>query len=173
MNLVSNFIGSISPEMFNTNAQGLIQGIDLGDTTFSDLLEKQLNNAQNNNPNTIQSIGFPSGVNNIVDIDGGFLQGVNFRGNKEVQNDMLESVKPINESESSVFKDVKNMSTSEVVTFFNSLFDSKPKITDTSQSELYEFEKKIAAGKYGKYAKNVITDLSEFVTDTIRMKTVD
>ena len=171
MNLVSNFIGSISPEMFNNHAQGLLQGIDLGDTAFSDLLEKQLNNAQNNNSNTMQSLGFPSSVNNVVDIDGGVFQVVNFRGNEEVQNDMLESIKPISESENSAFREFnnpKNMSTSEVVTFFSSLFDSKPTMTDTSSNGLFDFERKTAANLYNKYAKNIVTDINEFVTDAFK-----
>ena len=171
MNLVSNFIGSVSPEMFNNNAQGLFQGINLGDTTFSDLLEKQLNNAQNNDSNTIQSLGFPSGINNIVDIDGVGSQGIRFKVNGEVQNDMSESIKSVSESEKSAFRDLnnpKNMSTSEVVTFFSSLFDSKPTMADTSSNGLFNFERKTAANLYNKYAKNIVTDINEFVTDAFR-----
>ena len=172
MNIVSNFVGSVSPDMFGNSVKGVTKSVDLGDTTFADLLEKQINNAIQKDKNDFTNgFGIPS-VPNVVDTDGTFSQ-LNVNTKQGENNDMLQSVKPINESESSVFKDVKNMSTSEVVTFFNSLFDSKPKITDTSLSELFEFEQKIAAGKYGKYAKNVITDLSEFVTDTIKMKTED
>lgn len=172
MNIVSNFVGSLSPEMFGNSINGMTQSVDLGDTTFADLLEKQINNAvQKDKTDFTNGFGIPS-VPNVVDTDGTFSQ-LNVNTKQGENNDMFESVKPVNESEGSVFKDVKDMSTSEVVTFFDSLFDSKPKLTDTSLSELFEFEQKIAAGKYDKYAKNVITDLSEFVTDTIRMKTED
>ena len=57
-----------------------------------------------------------------------------------------------------------------VVTFFTSLFDSKPTLTDTSSSELFYFERKVAAGKYNRYARNIITDIGEFITDTMKMK---
>ena len=174
MNIVSNFVGSISPEMFGSASKDTLQGINLGDTTFSDLLDKQLNNMKNSVPDFTKNFGFPSGINNIVDIDGDFSQGINIRGTKEeIKSDMLEQIKPVNTTENTDFSNLNNkkdLSTSEVVTFFTSLFDSKPTITDTTSSELFDFERKVATGKYDKYAKNVITNIGEFVTDTIKMK---
>ena len=172
MDAVSNFIGSISPEMFGGGTKGASQNLDLGDTTFSDLLEKQLNNIQGNEPDFSQGFGLPSGIN-IADIGGGFSQlNINTTNIKSGENmDMLESVKPINSSENTEFMNLNNkrdLSTSEVVTFFTSLFDSKPSMTDTESSGLFDFERKTAANLYNKYAKNIVTDLSEFVTDAFK-----
>ena len=41
-------------------------------------------------------------------------------------------------------------------------------MTDTSNSGLFNFERKLAATSYDKYAKNIVTDLSEFVADALR-----
>lgn len=168
MNIVSNFIGSVSPEMFSDGVKSLTQNIDLGDTTFSDLLEKQINNLQKNEKDFMYGFGLPT------DIAVGNAENVNTNLGVDLGvNDMSEAIRPINEQESSVFRDLsnpKNMSTSEVVTFFNSLFDSKPTIADTSDSGLFNFERKMAAGRYNQYARNIVTDINEFVTDTMKIK---
>ena len=166
MNMVSNFVGSITPEMFGGNVKGATQNIDLKDTTFSDMLEKQIDKEmQQNKLNLTNSFGFQSGIN-IGDFDGSHPQFT-------LKTDDLEAVKSVNEFDNSGsfnMNNAKDMSASEVVTFFNSLFDSKPTMTDTSSSELFDFERKIATNKYNKYAKNIITDLNEFVTDAIKIK---
>ena len=106
MNIVSNFVGSISPDMFGNSVKGVTQSVDLGDTTFADLLEKQINNAIQKDKNDFTNgFGIPS-VPNVVDTDGTFSQ-LNVNTKQGENNDMLQSVKPINESESSVFKDVQ------------------------------------------------------------------
>lgn len=174
MSIVSNFVGSLSPEMFSDSVKGITKNIDMDDTTFSDLLEKQINsNLQKNQQNFINNLGLPS-ITNIIDADEIFSQH-NLYANKELggNSDMLDSIKPINESENPSLgssPEEKDMSTSEVVTFFSSLFDSKPTLTDTSNCGLFNFERKVAAGEYDKYARNIITDLNEFVSDTIKMK---
>ena len=170
MNIVSNFVGSISPEIFS-QGKGLTQNINLSDTTFADLLEKQLNNEQQiNNQNLLNNLIMSPDIG-TSDTNSIFPQ---FNMNNSGENqDMLESIKPVSESDGANFqnmKDEKDMSTSEIVTFFSSLFDAKPSITDTTTSDLFEFEKKIAAGKYHQYAKNIITDLNEFVSDTMKNK---
>jgi len=168
MNIVSNFIGSISPNMFGDGVKNAMQGINLDDTTFSDLLKKQLNNLQGNEHNFMHGLSFPAGINNIVNFD---ETGLNVKTGDN--GDMLKSIKPINTTENTDFTDANNkkdLSTSEVVTFFTSLFDSKPTLTDTSSSELFDFERKVAAGKYDKYARNIVTDLGEFVSDTMKLK---
>ncbi len=172
MSTVSNFVGSISPEMFGDSINKAVQNVDMEDTTFSDMLEKQINNIKNQATFDItKDLGLPSGVN-IIDLAESALPQNNINI-KMGDNNMSESVKPVNETDESVSRymnEPKNMSTSEVVTFFNSLFDSKPSMADTETNGLFDYEKKLAAGEYSKYAKNIVTDLSEFVTDTIRMK---
>lgn len=165
MDLVSNFVGSISSNIFGENKQVTQPNIDLGDKTFADMLEEQMNKEiDKNKPNFIDSLGIPSGVY-IGDLD-----GMNPVFDTQTNNS-LNSVKPVNEFEntaSSNYKDIKDMSTSEVLTFFHSIFDTKPTMTDTSNSGLFEFERKTAANYYSKYSKNIVTDLGEFVTDALR-----
>ena len=171
MSVVSNFVGSISPELFSTGGKNVNQNVDLGDTTFSDILEKQITkDMQRNRENLMKSIGMQSGIN-INDL----VTAQNPYGmNSDIKTDnKMEAIQAINETDGSFHHDMSNpesMSTSEVVTFFKSLFDSKPTMADTSSSGLFDYERKIAAGKYDRYAKNIVTDLNEFVTDTIKMK---
>ena len=167
MDLVSNFVGSISPNMFSGNTQSITQNYDLEDTTFSDMLEKQINKEfEQIKPNFVESLGLPTGFN-IADFDGTIPQFKYGMNNTENNENKLDTVKP--EFENSMSNsDKDNISTSELLTFFNSLFDSKPTLTDTSNSELFQFERKTAANLYSKYAKNVVLDLGEFVADTLK-----
>ena len=169
MNVLSNFVGSISPELFNGGSKNITQNVDLGDTTFSDMLEKQINkDIQQNKENLMNSLNMQTGIN-INDL----VTAHNPYESFNIHSDKVDGIKPLNEAEKTFYYDLNNTegkSTSEVVTFFKSLFDSKPTMTDTSSSGVFDFERKIAAGKYDRYAKNIVTDLNEFVTDTIKMK---
>jgi hypothetical protein len=64
----------------------------------------------------------------------------------------------------------KDMTTDEIITFFPSIFDSKPDIMSNSNNSIFNFEKKLATNSYGKYGKNFVTDLTEFVTGTTKIK---
>ena len=161
MNLVSNFVGSISPNMFGENAQGLKPSMDIDDKTFADMLEKQMQKEiQQTKPNFIDMLGLPTGLdinnfnteNNIINME---------RNAVSKSNETFEASMNNNSS--------KDSSTSEVVTFFSSLFDSKPTLTDTIRTGLFDFERKVAANSYGKYAKNIVTNLGEFVSDAIKL----
>ena len=175
MNMVSGFIGTISPEMFGGNNQSATQNINLKDTTFSDMLEKQINEEMTQNkPNLTNSIGIQSGI------DIGNFDGVSpkFDINTAINNyeDSFESVKPVKEFDNSAFYNPNNTqdkSASEVVTFFKSVFDTKPTMTDTANSGLFTYERKIAADSYGRYAKNIITDINEFVSDALKNHKTD
>lgn len=171
MSTVSNFVGTISPEMFGDSINKAVQNVDLDDTTFSDMLEKQINNVKNQaNFDVTKDLGLPSGIN-IMDLTESALP--QYDTNTRMGDNMLETVKPVNETDEAVFRymnDTKNMSTPEVVTLFSSLFDKKPTIIDDESNGLIDFEKKIAAGEYNRYAKNIVTDLTEFVTDTMKIK---
>ena len=166
MNLVSNFVGSISPSMFGNSAQTISQDIDLKDNTFSDMLEKQIQkNIEQEKPNFIESLGLPDGLN-ISEFDGTIPQ-FSIKNIKQIDN--IAPINEIEKTELSNFKNAKDMSTSEVLTFFNSLFESKPTLTDTARTGLFDFERKVAASSYGKYARNIVTDLSEFVSDALKL----
>ena len=167
MDLVSNFVGIVSPSLFGeNNTQGISQGYDLGDKTFADLLEKQMRqNIEQNKPNFIETLGLPTGFNITDLIDSQNQTAVN-------TENAFDKIKAVNETENQSMTNLstkKENSTSEVLTFFNSLFDSKPTLTDTSKSNLFDLERRIAAGSYGKYAKNIVTNLGEFVTDTLKL----
>ena len=146
MDLVSNFVGGLSASQFGSNTQSATSNFDMNDTTFADLLNKQLNQ-QDEAVNSISNTAL-----NILDF--------NNKSSFEATN-----INPISNVDNT-----KDMSTSEVLTMFNSLFESKPTLTDSSNSGLFQFEKKFAASQYGKYARNVITDLNEFVSDAVLSK---
>ena len=167
MDLVSNFAGSISPSMFGENKQGISPNIDIEDNTFENLLEKQMNKEAENNINLDNNSAFPTGIN-IAD-----LMSISSPQPILDSENRLDAIQKIGNTDNTDFfegKDTKDMSTSEILTFFNSLFDNKPSMTDSSNSNLFNFEYKVAAGNYDKYAKNIITDIQEFVTDTMKRK---
>ena len=69
MSLVSNFIGGVSSSGLS-GLNGLTQAFDLNDTTFSDLLEKQMDKKiQPTNEGLIGSLGMPAGLQ-IENFDG-------------------------------------------------------------------------------------------------------
>ena len=155
MNLVSNFAGLISPNMFGESSQSLKPSMDINDRTFADMLEQQLQKEiEQNKPNFVEMLGLPTGL----DIS-----------NFENQQMSLDNVNKIQEvGGTGMDSTPKNPSTSEVLTFFSSLFENKPTLTDTSRSGLFEFERRVAANSYDKYARNIVTNLGEFVSDTIK-----
>lgn len=137
MSLVSNFIGNIP----SIGAEGIqaAQNFDLNDTTFENLLQKQIDNKFNiQNDSFIGKLGMPSGF----EIDGLDmpLQEV------DIQNSSAK---------------INDKTTSETVTFFTSLMDNK----ENSNSEIFDFAKKQATNLYNKYSKSIVTDISEFVED--------
>jgi len=143
MSLVSNFIGNIS----SIGAAGIqaAQNFYLDDTTFADLLQKQMKTGLNEGVGAIQefSLGAPAGF--------------------EIDNfDMpVEQIDTGNSAE-----DITDKTTSETATFFSSLLDNK----NNPQSELFDFAKKQAANLYNRYSRSVITDVSEFVEDIKNIK---
>ena len=153
MDVVTNFAGEISASQFGGKAQGTSVNLNPNDNTFENLLEKQLNS----------SSGFVSGIN-IGDFDRN-IQSFEINTDDET----LNTIKSLQQAEMEKFNNGKDFSTSELLTFFPSLFDSKPTLTQTSPSGLFEFERKVAANSYGKYSRSVITDLNEFVIDTLKM----
>ena len=150
MNLVQNFAGEISASMFGGNSQGINPKFDMEDNTFENLLEKQIQNGAKEN--NIYNI--PAGLN-IGDVDG--------------YDSIMNSVKSLDSAEAGKFNNNEKYTTSEVLTFFPSVFDSKPTLTDTTNNGLFDFERKMAANLYGKGARNIVTDISEFVTDALKI----
>lgn len=155
MSLVSNFIGGIS----STGIAGLgqNQNFDLNDTTFSDLLEKQMQiKPKEENNNIFASLGIPAGMQiENVDFSEKVQNQMEILG-KDTDSERVENVNPI---------DLNNdgqVTTSEAVTFFTSLLDNNQ---DSARSELFDFAKKQASNFYNKYSKSVVTDIQEFVED--------
>lgn len=163
MNLVSNYIGAILPNQIEGAVQGITQGINAVENGFEELLAKQMEKIPEQiNINISGNIGMPSGLN-IGDFD---------TANPILQNEGMNPVNKVNEIDNSGmpdFKNIKDMTTSEVVTFVTSLFDNKPTLTQTTDTGLFSFERKLAANTYGKYAKGLVTDLQDFVADTLKL----
>lgn len=139
MSLVSNFIGNIS----SIGAAGITaaQNFDLSDTTFEDLLNKQIeakNEVNQKNGISELDLGMPAGME-IESLD---IEPI------EIYNNIQET-------------DTEIRTTSETATFFSSLLDNK----ENPESEIFDFAKKQAANLYNKYSRSIVTDVAEFVED--------
>ena len=155
MSLVSNYIGTISPSQFVKGSPAT--EFDLNDTTFSDLLDKQMqgiNSQSDGLEGTLGSIGIPSGFQ---------IQDLNPTELTEKAFDQVEAVgeKIKTQTDNSPLTE-KETTSSEILTFFSSLLDTPQNSTD---SNLMNFARKQAANFYGKYSQNVITNVNEFVED--------
>ena len=155
MSLVSNFIGGIS----SVGVGGLnsSQILDLNDTTFSDLLEKQMEvKPKEENNNIFASLGMPAGMK-IESVD--FSEKV--QDQMEILGEKMTSEKA-NETNMLDLDGDGSVTTSEAVTFFTSLLDNS---NLGSNSQLFDFAKKQASNFYNKYSRSVVTDVKEFVED--------
>ena len=160
MDLVSNLAQTMLSKAIEGNSSEVTSQVDLNDKTFSDLLDKQLNNQlEQNGQNFIDNLGIPS----ISGLDMGDLDGHNLS-----QIDSVRSIDKYDNALSDKFNSGKDFSMEEVLTLFTPLFETKPNMADTENSGLFEFERKTAANQYSKYSKNVVTDISEFVTDALK-----
>ena len=166
MSIVSNFIGGIGGINPNGGINGIAPQFDLNDTTFAELLEKQLNAQEESKGvnSLLGALGMPPGMQ----IDG--MDGAEFT---ETAFDQAEALGAKTDTEKR--EDVQNdnlidlnndgeISTQEVRTFFSSLLDNGT-TGQEARSELFDFAKKQAASFYNKYSKDVITNLNEFVDD--------
>ena len=162
MDLVSNLASTMLSKAVEGNNQEVTTQVDLNDNTFSNLLDKQLNNQlEQNENNFIDNLGIPSisGLN-LGEFDGHVIDG------------QLNEVRKIDSSDnklSAKFASGKDFSMEEVLTLFNPLFESKPSMAENTNNGLFDFERKTAANQYSKYAKNIVTDISEFVTDALKI----
>lgn len=161
MSLVSNSIGGIGINGLN-NLQSPNQKFNLDDSTFAELLQKQLEEMNTIKSEDIQplNLGAPPGFE-IENFD-----GIDF---SETAQDQIEAVaKKINTQEnmSNPFEmnGDENVTTSEAVTFFTSLLDNRLN-GEKARSELFDFAKKQASNLYNKYSRSVVTDVAEFVED--------
>lgn len=157
MSLVSNFIGGISS--VGIGGQNPLQQLDLNDTTFSDLLEKQMETKPKEESNNIfASLGMPAGMQ---------IENVDFSEKVQDQMEALgsqQAPEKVNETNILDLNGDGNVTTSEAVTFFTSLLDNS-NLGNDNRSQLFDFARKQASNFYNKYSKNVVTDVKEFVED--------
>lgn len=161
MSLESNIVGSISSEKISGKQVTVSPDFDLNDKTFSDILDKQIDNKIN--PAEKVNSGVPNGFNIDELIS---MQQANITRATE-QASAATSINPINFDEL-ISKDEEHAVTnSEMLTFFSSLFD---KDSGTNlHNGIGNFVRKQAANIYGKCAGSVVTDLGEFVSDALKL----
>lgn len=154
---MSNFIGGISS--VGIGGQNPLQQLDLNDTTFSDLLEKQMETKPKEESNNIfASLGMPAGMQ---------IENVDFSEKVQDQMEALgsqQAPEKVNETNILDLNGDGNVTTSEAVTFFTSLLDNS-NLGNDNRSQLFDFARKQASNFYNKYSKNVVTDVKEFVED--------
>ena len=159
MSLVSNFVGGIGLNP-NGGIGNSTPSFDLEDSTFSDLLEKQMNVKPKEETNTLSgTLGIPAGLQ---------IDGIDF--SEKVQDQMEALGEDINTEETNMFDLNKDgdVTTSEAVTFFTSLLDNGTE-GQNARSELFDFARKQAANFYNTYSKSFVTDLKDFVDDIKRI----
>ena len=157
MDLLSNYPSVQSLDILGTNEQNNSYS-NLGDSTFSDLLTKQMESQMNeNNQNAINNLSIPNAVN-IADL--------------VTMSNARPDIGAVSDIEIIDFNNLKNpdllSTTSEVLTFFPSVFQTKPSLTDTNDTGLFSFERKLAATTYNKFGKSFVSDINDFVVDTLK-----
>ncbi len=159
MSLISNAISGIGNNLGGIKAT---PDFNLDDSTFADLLEKQLQNKIDSQENsTITGLGMPAGFQ-IENLDGSEFS--------ETAQDQMEAIgEKINIEENNISNpfDMDNngdVTGHEAISFFSSLLNNDTK-GDNARSELFDFAKKQAAEFYNKYSKTVVNNLNEFATD--------
>ncbi len=165
MSLVSNFIGGIGGINPNGGISGISPQFDLSDTTFSELLEKQLNSQD--------EIDAGSGLTGTLGIPAGMqIDGMDGKEFTETAFDQAEALGAKTDGEKEEenrnnIMDLNNdgeVTNSEMLTFFTSLLDNDSS-GQQARSELFDFARRQAADFYNQHSKNVITNISEFVDD--------
>ena len=168
MSLVSNFVGNISSIGLN-NGVSSTPSFDLNDTTFSELLEKQLNKSsqvQNSSTNLIDGLGMPPGIQ-IENLDGTDFSET-AQDQVEAVGEKIDTTETDNTTNPFDMNNDGDVTTSEVVTFFSSLLDNNSQ-GQNARSELFDFAKKQATDFYNKYSKNVVSNLTDLVDDIKRV----
>lgn len=160
MSLSSNFIGSISPEKIGGKQVTVAPDFDLNDKTFSDILDKQMDDkTQVNKTNNAIPNGF--NIDELIS-----MQQANNAKAAE-RHTSTNPINPINFDDLISKDDEHAISNSEMLTFYTSLFD---KNSETNlHNGIGNFVRKQAANFYGKCAGNVITDIGEFVSDALKL----
>ncbi len=155
MSLASNFVNTISHAQLGAKPVSVAPDSDLNDKTFSDILDKQIEGI--NKSQTIEQSGLPKGftIDELISMQ---------QANKTtVTQESTAAVNPISFDEL-ISKEDSNISNSEMLGFFTSLFDKH-----AENNVIYNFARKQASNFYGKCAGNVVTDLAEFVTDALKL----
>ncbi len=155
MSILSNFVGGISAFMFERNsAQESNHKLDINNNTFENTLNEARNKMESLNSTA------PEKRKSSFSINIGEMDGYNTidKINKSNTDNNIEK-----------FNKSDNYTTSEILTFFPSVFNSKQHLMDASNHGLFNFEKKLATSSYMKGARNIVTDVSEFVEDALKI----
>ena len=163
MSLASNLVNTISKSQIGAKQITAAPDFDLNDKTFSNILDKQMegiNDVQKNENS--QKLGIPNGftIDELIS-----MQQID---NKTITaQNSTEAVNPINFDDLISKNEESEISNSEMLGFFTSLFDKHANFNNNNV--IYNFARKQASNFYGRCAGNVVTDLAEFVTDALKI----
>lgn len=153
MSIVSNVISAV-PGNFSI-ATDTKNTVDLSDNSFSDLLEQQMQIQEG----IFDKVTVPSWMayNNYTDIEGFNIQ------------DLVSSIQNAKKiSNSANDKTTDFLGSSEMVAFLTSPFNTHS-ASKSSNNDLANFAQRQAANFYNKCASNVVTGLTEFVEDALKL----
>ena len=152
MSLVENLINQISTSGLNGITSPL-GNFDLSDDTFSKLLDKQLNSAQENTPsNFVGNFGIPAGL--MIEP----LEGTDFAETVQDQMEIIGENKLSKEeyiNQPIEFKDV------DMGDYFSNLLKTQAE----TNSDFMNFARKNATNAYNVFSKNFVADMKDFVED--------
>ncbi len=166
MSLVSNFIGSIGSNP-NVVSGSITPQLDINDTTFLELLQKQVD-TQQQTEKTNSILSGPFGIPAGMQIDG--MDGVEFTEKVFDQAEALDAKIDDTQEKDNNLNNIMDtnqdgeVTTSEMLTFFDSLLDNGSQ-GQQARSELFDFAKKQAMNFYNKYSRDVVLNVNEFVDD--------
>ena len=150
--MASNYIGLVSSAQLGGEKINPSKYFDIDDKTFSDILNKQLQFKDANDTSWLSIMGYNPVQNGAMNI----------------QDMILSSRKTNDLFQNNVINPDEKITTSEMITFLSSPFDTHNKMNQ-SNSNFMDFARKQATNSYTKCASNVVTGLTEFVQDTLKL----
>ncbi|MCQ2754014.1 MAG: hypothetical protein MJ231_03085 [bacterium] len=153
MSLVENLINQIS-----TSSTGGItkpQGFDINDDTFAKLLQKQLEEQENQvktPTNSVGEMGIPLGLN-IEPFEG--ISGINTEDVAIMNNDKTIEFKNTSEPDDFIIKDLD----------MSDYFSNYLRDMSHSKSDIMTLAVKHASKAYNFFEKNEVVDLEDFAQD--------
>ena len=164
MNLASQHMNSILPSKLGGSQVTAVPDFDLNDKTFSDILDKQMDNI---NPAENTAAAQPAAVPNGFGIEELIsMQQANLANENAAKPRSTEPISKIDFNDLTLNDEDRHVTNSEMLTFFTSLLGNE---NGEKSNNISHFVRKQVTNFYGKHAGSVVTSLGEFVSDALNL----